>query len=148
MIQLSAFQRWLLRHYCPLHTGSLPCSLPCSWALLSGICLSSGRTVWGFKEPRNHHIILPSPSACWEIWARSAFYSIWLCFLLSASPSCTFMAHLQMLWRADLSNVLVCMLDVICWDVGVQLLVVSRREKKGDPLHCHVSDIISTLADF
>lgn len=39
-------------------------------------------------------------------------------------------------------------LDVICWDVGVQLLVVSRREIRGDPLHCHVSDIISALADF
>lgn len=57
------------------------------FALITGFyCMEyayfSGRTVHGFKELRNHHIISHSTSLmyCWGLWA--AFRSILICFFL------------------------------------------------------------------
>lgn len=143
MTQLSAWQRWLLRHSChPSTNGSALLS-----ALLPGLhCVGysyhSGRTLWGFKRPRNCLLVFLSPhparsSGLLSTVPVSVSFSLLPCLVcLNNLPS--------MLWCADLSDMLVCRLSVICWAVGVQLFIVARGDIKGDH-SCHDASDLSHL---
>lgn len=113
---------------------------PDHWAPTHGTCLSLRQECLGIQRVKKHCVILPFPSSCGQLWA--AFCST--CFPFSSQL--LWFAHLQMLGCADSSDVLVCRLGIICWTVGVQL-VISRREIRGDLSHHHAFDSTSNICN-
>lgn len=109
---------------------------PAHWTLLHGICWLPKEDCLGFWRVKNHHVMQ-------KFWA--AFCSTCPHSSFSFLPCLMHFAHLKMLWWIDLSYVLVCRLGIVCWDVGVQFLVISGREISRDPSCCHTSDVTPDL---
>lgn len=135
--QTPIWQWWLPSHSC--HPSELSLCLAFwldPWAILLGIYWSLGSHASGFLGPRPVSEMFPPPL---PVGSSSCIMQTFVSHSYSVSQSHADLPTFGCCWCADLSDKLVCRLDVICWDV--QLVIMARREIWGDPSCCHASDV-------